>query len=317
MLISRSSKRIQIQTPAKVNLFLEVLGKRSDGFHEVETVMCPISIFDQVHLEPTVAPAIEFELVLPRSDSSDSADPAWDIPTDASNLVVRAAMQVQAMLGTTQGCRIRLEKFIPSAAGLGGGSSDAAAVVTACLLAWSRWDRHLATKICEEIGSDVPFFLGSDMHSGIALATGRGETCSVIASQPELHMVVTHPPAGCSTKAVYQGFSKAETTRNSQTILAACETGQFQKIGAELFNALQFSAENHTSWIARQLQLLHDCGAPYALMSGSGSSCFAVVESSMAASLLRQRVESQGISTGLSRVYEARAWYSDSIESQC
>jgi 4-diphosphocytidyl-2-C-methyl-D-erythritol kinase len=323
MIITRSSNLIEIQTPAKVNLFLEVLGKRADGFHQIETVMCPISLFDRLTLEPTSAPKIEFELILPREtpkvtrgNIASSSDPAWQIPGDASNLVVRAATRVQAELGTTQGCRIRLEKNIPAAAGLGGGSSNAAAVVTACLLAWSRWDRELATRVCSEIGSDVPFFLGAPTHFGIALATGRGEACQVIAAQPAMSFVVTHPPVGCSTKSVYDAYVKMGEVRDYRTILASCEDGQFENIGAGLFNALQFPAESLTGWIGQQLRLLQHCGAKHTLMSGSGSSCFALLDGTMAASELCQRVRFEGLTAGLSRVYEARAWYGPSIESQ-
>ena len=115
MLIERTSTHIQVLAPAKVNLFLAVLGKRTDCFHEIATLLCPLSLFDRLTVEATHSGAIEFELSLPQQ-SKTGGDPAWQIPDDASNLVMRAVGQLRAALGTQQGCRIRLEKQIPAAA---------------------------------------------------------------------------------------------------------------------------------------------------------------------------------------------------------
>ncbi len=320
MIIERTSDSVRIRAPAKLNLFLEVLGKRSDGYHAVETVLCPISLFDVLEFtacEPD-SQAAEIQLDL-RFDSAakfiggtPNRDPAWNIPSDEGNLVVRAVRMVREHLGGQQGCKIRLTKSIPAAAGLGGGSSDTAAAVVASLITWGSWDRRLATEICESLGSDISFFLGDEHSIGLAVATGRGEKCSQLAAKPALDFVVCHPPVGCPTPAVYAGFEKGTAGRDFRKIVAACQTGQFQKIGAELFNALQFSSASLTDWIDRQLLLFSECGVQYALMTGSGSSCFALVEDPSSFEEIRTAAEK----IGLSRVYSAQAWYGDSIEKQ-
>ena len=320
MLIHRSSDTIHIAAPAKVNLFLEVLGKRPDGYHEVQTVLCPVSLFDQLTFESRAGGAIEFHVRFPwvAAPGTDGRrppaghDPAWDVPTDHRNLVVRAVRQVQQAVGTTQGCRIELTKNIPAAAGLGGGSSDTAAAVVASLLAWHRWDRQLALEICAAMGSDVPFFLGDETHFGLAAATGRGERCQLLPAEPPLDLLITHPPVGCSTSQVYLNYADGAPKRDFAKFVAACEAGDPKKIGAGLFNALQFAASQMTEWIDRQLQVYATCGAAHAILSGSGSSCFAVVDEPGC----EARVRLAAAACGLPRVYRAQAWYGHSIEHQ-
>ncbi len=319
MLIQCSGNQVRIRAPAKVNLFLEVLGKRADGFHDIETLLCPISLFDELTLEPTDSGEISFALEFshPSATGSDNSenehkDVAWKIPANENNLVVQAVKKVQSALNTTFGCRIRLNKQIPAAAGLGGGSSDAAAAVVASLVAWERWDRQCATEICTEVGSDVPFFLGEVTGIGLTLAKGRGELCQLLKAQPQLNFIVTHPPVGCATKEVYLNYAKGLDCRHAEEIVSACENGQFQKIGAELFNALQLSASTLTDWIDQQLLLLKDAGAEFVLMSGSGSSCFALINDRSC----QERILSAATILGLTRVFAVEAWYADSIELQ-
>ncbi len=340
MIIQRAHTAIHISAPAKVNLFLEVLGKRSDGFHEVRTLLCPIALFDQLHFELSPhSEAIELQVFLPAG--ADPTETAWDIPSDQRNLVHRAvtrtrqllALRRQAAVGQSLvpplgGCRIQLHKSIPATAGLGGGSSDAAAAVVASLLAWNSWDRQLAQDVCAEIGSDVAFFLGGPNGFGLALASGRGEQCQWLDCQPKFELCLTHPPVGCSTQRVYQGYVKPAEERDSKKIVAACESGQLKKIGAELFNALQLSASMQTDWIDRQLRLFAANGFPYALMSGSGSSCFGLFDPAESQQENERetphqlhpdrvaRLKHQAQLMGLSRVTTVQAWYGDSIEQQ-
>jgi len=315
MIIDQTSRIIEILAPAKVNLFLEVLGKRGDGYHEIDTVMCPVRLFDRVIFEPTAAPGLELELCLPSRRTLDD-DPAWDIPADSNNLAIRALKLLQAKLGTTHGGRLRLEKNIPAAAGLAGGSSDTAAAVCAALLAWGRWDRHLATHVCAELGSDIPFFLGDQQQFGMARATGRGEKCELLSATPPLRFLVTHPPTGCPTGEIYRRFVLPKTTRDSSRITAACEDGQFSKIGAELFNALQLSASGLTNWIERQLQCFTEAGLNYCIMSGSGSSCFALLNGDADDRSAAARLKAAARSMGIERLYEVDAHYAPSIEGQ-
>lgn len=321
MIIQRTASGLHIAAPAKINLFLNVLRPRSDGYHEVQTLLCPISLFDQLSFEVTQRSDIEFQLLLPHAPAGHAAtttgtrppaDPAWDIPADSSNLVVQAVRRVQQALGTTRGCRIQLRKTIPAAAGLGGGSSDSAAAIVASLVSWQGWDRNLALQIAAEIGSDVPFFLGNSQGMGLALATGRGEHCQPLAAQPALDVLVTHPPVGCSTREVYRNCAVYGEAQDFQKIVDACETGQFKKIGAQLSNTLQLPASGLTEWIARQLSLFADIGAEYALMSGSGSSCFALVDDPQCA----ERLHHAAPAWGIDRVYAVQSCYGKSIEQQ-
>ncbi len=315
MIIDQTSRIIEILAPAKVNLFLEVLGKRGDGYHEIDTVMCPVRLFDRVIFEAANSSGLELDLCLPNCQEL-GHDPAWKIPTDHENLAIRALKRLQAKLGTTQGGRLRLEKNIPAAAGLAGGSSDTAAAVCAALLAWRGWDRELATHVCAELGSDIPFFLGDHQHIGLARATGRGEKCELLSAAPPLRFLVTHPPVGCPTGEVYQRFIPPEITRNSSKIIAACEDGQFHKIGAELFNALQLAASGLTEWIERQLQCFTDASLNYCIMSGSGSSCFALLADDTEGRSALARAKTAARGSGVERCYEVAAHYVPSIESQ-
>jgi 4-diphosphocytidyl-2-C-methyl-D-erythritol kinase len=317
MIIERNSDSVSVRAPAKLNLFLEVLGKRPDGYHDLTTVLCPISIFDQLWLCPTSDRTIRLDLELPkdlqgRELQNQPSDVAWDIPADSRNLVHRGVSEVQRRLGIDRGCHIRLKKTIPAAAGLGGGSSNAAAAVVACLIAWKQWDRLLATEICAELGSDIPFFLGDTQQIGMSVATGRGEACSQLNYRPQLDFMVTHPPVGCATSQVYAAMRVGDHPRDFQDFIDACESGQFQKIGAALFNALQSPASQLTEWIPRQLSLFSSCGIEHAEMSGSGSSCYGLVKSGNSEELVRAAAAQAGIT----RVYSAQAWYGDSIERQ-
>ncbi len=315
MILQRTAAGLEIAAPAKINLFLEVLGRRSDGYHEVRTLLCPVSLFDRLTFEVTQQSAIDFQVRLPEVDSQleqSEADPAWDIPTGNDNLVVRTVRRVQQALGTKLGCRIELHKAIPAAAGLGGGSSDAAAAIAASLIAWRGWNRELALQIAAEIGSDVPFFLGADTGFGLALATGRGEQCQLLAAKPAMNLMVTHPPVGCSTREVYLNYADYGEKRDFRKIVAACETGKLKKIAEQLFNSLQLPAASLTDWIDRQLGLFAASAATGALMSGSGSSCFGLIDDPSCVDRIRHAASA----LGLPRVYSLQAWYGDSIEQQ-
>ncbi len=312
MEITFHPEAISISAPAKLNLFLQVLGKRPDGFHELETVMCPISLCDQLEFEFSSDPSLTLELELPEGVSADSQDPAWQIPTDQRNLVLRAMERVREAFRAVGGCRVKLRKSIPAAAGLGGGSSDAAAAVVGAMIGWGKWDRKLATEICASLGSDIPFFLGDEQQIGMALATGRGEKCQILPERPEFDFVVTHPPVGCATSAVYAGFQPASSSRSAMDFVAACRSGDREQVGSLLFNSLESSARTLTEWIDKQLTVLTESGCKYKCMSGSGSSCFALISDARTMSVSRR----VALDAGLTRVYAVKSWYSSSVEEQ-
>ena len=190
MQIHRDAVEVVIHTPAKLNLFFEVLGKRSDGYHEIETLMCPVAWYDTLCFEQAASENLELECQWgsaagrppPASGCLASGYPASgcrsdgsgfeDVPRDGKNLVVRAVDLVRRRTGIKQGARLRLIKRIPAAAGLGGGSSDAAAALAAANMGWKLGlSLEELAAMAAELGSDVPFFL----HRGAAVCRGRGE----------------------------------------------------------------------------------------------------------------------------------------------
>ena len=171
---------------AKINLTLEILGKRADGYHEVRTVMQTVGLADR--LEVTAAADLSFTC----------SDPALATP---DNLVYRAARLLQAEYAVRTGAALRLEKRIPVAAGLGGGSSDAAATIVALNRLWNlQLSLTEQRRLAAALGSDVPFFL----TGGTALATGRGERITPLPPLPQYWVVLVLLPRVLSTAAVYQ-----------------------------------------------------------------------------------------------------------------
>ena len=171
MHVHRSASGIEVLAPAKLNLFLEVLAKRSDGFHEIETLMVPIGWYDIA----LISRPIRRRISLACEQVTQSSDP---VPTGDDNLVVRAVKLLRDRSGTSQGARLRLVKRIPAASGLAGGSSDAAAALVAANLGWQlNWPREQLASLAAELGSDVPFFLGR----GPAICRGRGEIMEPVA----------------------------------------------------------------------------------------------------------------------------------------
>ncbi len=180
---------IIIRCPAKLNLFLEVLGKRADGFHDLDTVMQAIGLCDELR----ITPGEEGEgLSLACSDAS--------LPTDSRNLVLRAALALRERTGCRRGARLSLTKRIPMQAGLGGGSSDAAGALVGLNAAWGLGlSREELRQVAATVGSDVAFFL----YGGTARCTGRGEVVEPVPAPAVFHYVLVCPNVGVSTADAY------------------------------------------------------------------------------------------------------------------
>ncbi|MFO0943259.1 MAG: 4-(cytidine 5'-diphospho)-2-C-methyl-D-erythritol kinase [Pirellulales bacterium] len=309
-----ANRSIRFRCPAKLNLWLDTLGKRPDGYHEISTVMCPIDLWDELTVTVRDDELTRLTIHFPyQSDRDPISDPAWKVPADASNLVCKAVSLASKSIGKeAQGYDIQLVKRIPSSAGLGGGSSNAAAAVVSVLAVWGKWDLCLAGGICQKIGSDVNFFLGTSDGIGMGHATGRGEVVRLLKSKPAIQFWLTHPPKGCSTRDVYAKVDRIGDLSKTEDFLATCQTGQESKIGAAMFNALQLPASEINGWIHMQLELLAECGCKHLLMSGSGSSCFGIIPAEGSFELLRVRASEVGVN----RVYQVSAWYGPSIERQ-
>jgi 4-diphosphocytidyl-2-C-methyl-D-erythritol kinase len=290
MQIHRDAVEIVIQTPAKLNLFFEVLGKRSDGFHEIETLMCPIGLYDTLCFRETADEALVLEC---RWGSAASGGSGFEsVPQDSRNLVWRAADLVRRRTRTRRGARIRLMKRIPTAAGLGGGSSDAAAALVAANLAWKAGlSRADLSALAAELGSDVPFFLSR----GPAVCRGRGERIEPEGALGLLNFVVVRPPEGLATAAVYGVCRPPESPRPVQPLLDAFRQGNIRKAGCLLFNRLQAAAEPLSPWIARLSRVMAGEVCLGHGMSGSGTAYFGLFATAPAARRVARRLAARGL----------------------
>jgi 4-diphosphocytidyl-2-C-methyl-D-erythritol kinase len=268
-----------LNAAAKVNLVLEVLGKREDGYHELVTVMQAVDLSDRLTLEE--AEALELRTSAP------------GVPTDGRNLAMRAAVALREAAGVTRGARITLDKRIPVAAGLGGGSSDAASTLWALNRMWGiRWPVKRLQGLAERLGMDVPFFLGK----GRAMATGRGERLKPLPSAGGLALVLVNPNFPLSTKEVYQrvpaGWSAEDV--GTRRMLEALRSRSARRVAAALTNNLETVVEPAVPAIGRMKAALLAAGALGAVMSGSGPTVFGVARSFDQAQAIRRRVSRAG-----------------------
>jgi 4-diphosphocytidyl-2-C-methyl-D-erythritol kinase len=285
MLIERPDGAVVVRAPAKVNLFLEVLAKRPDGYHEIATLLVAVSLYD----------TLEF-----KEDSSGAVRLRCDVPeltTGADNLVRKAADLLRQRTGCARGADIRLTKRIPLAAGLAGGSTDCAAALAGLNRLWRLGlSRDELARLGGELGSDVPFFF----HTPAAWCTGRGEVVTPLALDRPLDFVIVKPDAGLSTAEVYRGVTVPDRPRTGDEVRRAAEAGDVEAVGRQLHNRLQESAERLRPEIAAGLERLRAEGPAGQLMSGSGTSLFA---------LCRDPGEAQRLARGVnqSRVYVVRS----------
>jgi 4-diphosphocytidyl-2-C-methyl-D-erythritol kinase len=300
MMIHRSTVGLAVHAPAKLNLFFEVLGKRRDGYHEIETLMVPIGLFDTLSFEEDSPGQIRFECRSvcrgcrrPREIATLAATPD-SLPLGEENLVVRAVNVFRRKAEVRRGARVRLVKRIPIAAGLGGGSSDAAAALVAANEVWEvGWSRRQLSEVAAELGSDVPFFLGE----GPAVCRGRGERIEPIAAVTSMAFVVVRPPEGLSTAAVYEKCRPAKTPRPIGPMLDAFGRGDRVEVGRLLFNRLQPVARELSVWIRQLEDALGQEDCLGHLMSGSGTSCFALCRHMRHARRVARRVQATGLGT--------------------
>jgi len=261
MLIDRYADDLVVWAPAKVNLFLEVLGKRFDGYHEIATLMVAVSLYDTLVFKEE--PSGDIQLRCSVSDLSPGPE----------NLVMRAAQLVQEHTGCKRGVVIRLIKRIPIGAGLAGGSTDAAATLAGLN---QLWHLGLETKdlagLAAQLGSDVPFFFATP----VAWCTGRGELVLPLELGKTLNLVLVCPRFGMATADVYRNVTVPDEPRTGDEIRGAVTAGQTEEIGRLLHNRLQPVAERLCPALTHFRDRLADLGAAGHLMSGSGSSYFAL-----------------------------------------
>ncbi len=269
---------------------LEVLGKRDDGYHEIATVMQAVDLFDRL----TVEAAEDLSLW--------SSDPA--LPTDDGNLIVKAARMLADKAGVPARARITVDKRIPVAAGLGGGSSDAAATLWALNRLWGlRWSRARLAEVAERIGMDVPFFLGT----GRAVATGRGERLTPLPGAGAYALVLVNPKIPLSTREVYERvpLGWVGEARHTPRMVEALRTRSARTVAGALANSLEALVEPMLPAIRQMKAALLAAGALGAVMSGSGPTVFGVARSLDHARQIRTRVNRAGWSCWAVRTLSA------------
>ncbi len=265
----------------KVNLLLNILGKRTDGFHELETVMQPVALHDELTFKRGGA-GIQLTCSNPT------------LPVDSTNLVHRAATAFLEAARIADGVSIHLTKNIPMAAGLGGGSGNAATTLVGLN---ELFGQPLSPKelfpIAARLGSDVPFFL---QHQP-ALALGRGEQVESLAFFAALRgawLLLVHPGFGISTPWAYQSLAKFPAALNGRSgrareLIAFLEGSNLAAAGPAFYNSLEAPALHKYPVLALYQEFLRANGAQAALMSGSGSTTFALVGGHSAAEALREK----------------------------
>ncbi len=269
---------VTVRVPGKVNLYLEVGDQRDDNFHELATVFHAVSLLDEVTV--TTADVLTLEV---------SGEGAESLPTDERNLAWRAAELLAEHVGRTPDVAISIEKTIPVAGGMAGGSADAAAVLVGMNALWElgvpRRDLHT---LAAQLGSDVPFAL----HGGTALGTGRGEELATVLARNTFHWVLAFSTGGLSTSKVFAEIDRLRTAgernlpprlESPEPVLAALASGDPAQLAPLLGNDLQPAALSLDASLRRTLRAGIEAGALAGVVSGSGPTCAFLCRSAGAA----------------------------------
>jgi 4-diphosphocytidyl-2-C-methyl-D-erythritol kinase len=261
-----------VRAPAKVNLQLSVGPAGADGYHDLATVFHAVSLYDDVIAEPADEITVSLQ----------TADP--EVPTDSDNLAARAARALAEHTGVDEGVHLRLVKRIPVAAGMAGGSADAAAALVACDALWGTGlPRAELEELAADLGSDVPFAL----LGGTAIGTGRGTMVSPVLGRGEFHWVFAIAAEGLPTPAVYAECDRLRAASVTavpapaadEALMTALRSGDAKALGAALSNDLQAAAVSLRPALAQTLGAAVELGALGAIVSGSGPTVAFLVRS--------------------------------------
>ncbi|MCV7216698.1 4-(cytidine 5'-diphospho)-2-C-methyl-D-erythritol kinase [Mycobacterium crocinum] len=266
---------VTVRVPGKVNLYLEVGDRRADGYHELTTVFHAVSLVDEVTVRN--ADVLSLQTV---------GEGAEQLPADERNIAWQAAELMAEHVGRAPDVEISIEKSIPVAGGMAGGSADAAAVLVAMNNLWElglpRRDLHA---LAAQLGSDVPFAL----HGGTALGTGRGEELATVLARNTFHWVLAFGEGGLSTAEVYREIDRLRETgdpprlTDPEPLLGALAGGNPRELAALLGNDLQAAALSLNPALRRTLRAGAEAGALAGIVSGSGPTCAFLCESASAA----------------------------------
>lgn len=275
---------LEKHSSCKVNLLLNILGKRPDGFHELETVLHPVNLHDSLSFQRKGT-----RLCLKCDDPL--------LPTNGRNLVFAAAERFLKTAGIREGVRIHLEKRIPIAAGLGGGSGNAATTLLAMNELFGQpLDHEVLLQLAASLGSDIPFFL----QNRPALATGRGEIITPLDFFPALTgawLVLVHPGFGISTAWAYEQLARHPEALHgkpgrAQRLISLLQTASLSDAGKEFYNSLEAPGLLKYPLLQLFQDFFREHGAA-ALMSGSGSTTFAVASSQSCAETLLEQFQAK------------------------
>jgi len=272
---------ISLKAPAKVNLFLEILGKRDDGFHEIETIMQEIDLADSLQFEET-----QEGVTLECNNKN--------IPANQDNLVCKAANLILEECGIKKGVLINLEKNIPVGAGLGGGSSDAATTLKALNSLWKvGLNNEELMEFAAKLGSDIPFFI----NGKTALCRGRGELITPVEVRNRMDYIILFPRVHISTETIYKNL-KIDLTKKRKDVsffLDALKYSEVAGISKLLFNRLEeiiFATYPDLLQVKSTLESFDFCGLS---ISGSGSAFFGLCNDRHQAEVIKSKIELSGM----------------------
>jgi 4-diphosphocytidyl-2-C-methyl-D-erythritol kinase len=286
-------ERVTVRAPAKLNLHLSVGRRRTDGYHDLTTVYQAVGLYDELDASPADSLTITV-----------TGEGAADVPTDSSNLAVRAAALLGMETGRSPSVALTLRKGIPVAGGCAGGSADAAAALVACDALWGTgMSRADLTKLAARLGSDVPFAL----HGGTALGTGRGELLTPVLGHGSYSWVLALVDGGLSTPEVYAELDRQRehgpvgVVSDPATVLTALRSGDAVALGRALTNDLQQAAISLRSPLRMLLDTGADLGALGSMVSGSGPTVAFLARSDDHAVALAAALAGQGVCRSVRR----------------
>ena len=277
--------QMRLKALAKINLGLDVLRRKEDGYHEVKMIMQTIHLHDQIHIKK-----IEEDEIIIKTN-------LYYLPNNENNIAYKAAKMLKEEFNLPGGVSIQLKKVIPVAAGMAGGSSDAAAVLFGMnkmyglkLSMQELMDRGV------KIGADVPYCI----MRGTALAEGIGEKLTQLPAMPKCHILIAKPPINVSTKFVYENLHandlKPQEHPNVDIQIEALKEGNLEKLVANMGNVLEKVTVPEYPVIDEIKQMMTECGALGAMMSGSGPTVFGIFTSYAKAQRAYQKIEQSGLS---------------------
>lgn len=272
--------KIKLKALGKINLGLDVLGRRPNGYHDVRMVMQTVYLYDQILLEKTDKEGISLETNL------------FYLPVNENNLAYRATKMLIDEFAIKEGVHISLEKHIPVAAGMAGGSSNAAAVLYGMnrLFQLGLTDQELMDRGVQ-LGADVPYCI----MRGTVLAEGIGEKLTPLPAMPKCHVLLAKPPISVSTQKVYEKLDAQKVTKHPDIdgILLGLQTGDLEKITSSMGNVLENVTITEYPQIERIKDVMKEEGALNAMMSGSGPTVFGIYDDKMLARRAAARIREE------------------------